>query len=455
MPPIIVRVLPAEESGVADVLSGIYCSGIEGILRPANINMMAFARGTSTGAAGGPPALLPIPTEAEDAPGFDPRAVTERRIAVDYRAGDHFPLLALLNPENDMMPVMAEREELALSLIDTIVAAHELGLTHGQLNSERVFVHSEDPICYVSDFFLGRSYNPYICPRDYRGPESILRCEDKQMPQRVDVWAMGCLLFEVLAAEALFTLPSSRDEVGVTVPKLIIQQIGTIAARVARFPNNCGDGGGGGSGVAMTPELREALREAIEADANGGQAAAEGGGAEKRSVAALAAEIIGGDMAAAIERDFGEYGRVSIARILAQCKDDAWREGYLCPEGPNPARLARDRLLGSGGTPPSSSSSSPTDEADAENTISPPFVWAIQQCLTFCPSARPSLKTIRDGLLRRMGQPESAIAEREAAVEEARRHLASARAAIHPEGAAGTSTPLRQFFRALPPQCCT
>eukprot|EP00744_Colponema_vietnamica_P003477 GILI01005329.1.p1 GENE.GILI01005329.1~~GILI01005329.1.p1 ORF type:complete len:386 (+),score=67.41 GILI01005329.1:568-1725(+) len=357
MPQVLFRVIPQNVKEASEALEKILFSGVEGILKPTQVDWRAYARTSDSGEA----KMVVVADPLSDVPDIvdaDQQApkICEHRISAEYST-EHFPLLAILDPESEMVPEPAERMDIALHLLETMTIAHGLSLYHGQLNSERIFVHSEDPICYVFDFFVGEYFNPYICPRDYRGPESIIRSE-ASTPEKVDVWALGCVLYEILTTEALFTLPSSKDDVGVTVPMLIRRQIMNIIETISDFPNHSA-----GSG-----------------DAKNANDFARGVGTFESKYTEL----------------FDVVGTAHAADIC-DARDSARTQ----------AKKARF----------------------ADGTILEPYVWAIQQCLTFNPDARPSLKEIREGLLERLGRADE-IDRSALAIEQAKARIADKHASL-------------------------
>ena len=85
---------------------------------------------------------------------------------------------------------------------------HKLGIAHRDLKPENILLKDgEVRICDVgSSKILDQSRDhmntPYVVSRYYRAPELILACNKYDFS--IDVWAVGCILFELLTKTPMF-----------------------------------------------------------------------------------------------------------------------------------------------------------------------------------------------------------------------------------------------------------
>jgi len=85
---------------------------------------------------------------------------------------------------------------------------HDLGIAHRDLKPENILLKDNSiRICDVgSSKILDRSESrmntPYVVSRYYRAPELILACNKYDFS--IDIWAVGCILFELLLKTPMF-----------------------------------------------------------------------------------------------------------------------------------------------------------------------------------------------------------------------------------------------------------
>lgn len=85
---------------------------------------------------------------------------------------------------------------------------HQLGICHRDLKPENILLkEGEVKICDVGsskiiDFGEKKMNTPYIVSRYYRAPELILACNKYDFS--IDIWATGCIIFELLTKIILF-----------------------------------------------------------------------------------------------------------------------------------------------------------------------------------------------------------------------------------------------------------
>jgi serine/threonine protein kinase len=96
---------------------------------------------------------------------------------------------------------------------------HKSNIVHRDLKPENILVWMDDEVplnssVFVADFGLARdqarsSSTWYICTRFYRPPEVVVKMGTPD--SSMDIWAMGCILYELVTQDVLFRLPTSRD----------------------------------------------------------------------------------------------------------------------------------------------------------------------------------------------------------------------------------------------------
>lgn len=88
---------------------------------------------------------------------------------------------------------------------------HELGISHRDLKPENVLIkNGQVRICDVGSskvlddpMYVPNPMNtPYVVSRYYRAPELILGTN--RYNHSIDIWATGCILFELLTKRPLF-----------------------------------------------------------------------------------------------------------------------------------------------------------------------------------------------------------------------------------------------------------
>ena len=86
---------------------------------------------------------------------------------------------------------------------------HSLGICHRDLKPENILLRDgEVKICDVGsskviDLSDKKINTPYIVSRFYRAPELILANNNYDLS--IDIWATGCIIFELFTKEPIFT----------------------------------------------------------------------------------------------------------------------------------------------------------------------------------------------------------------------------------------------------------
>ena len=95
---------------------------------------------------------------------------------------------------------------IAIQVLHSLKYTHALGIIHADLKPENILLWSY-ALCKVkvidfgSSAFLGDSLSSYVQSRSYRAPEVVLGLK---YDQRIDIWSLGCILFELLTGKVLF-----------------------------------------------------------------------------------------------------------------------------------------------------------------------------------------------------------------------------------------------------------
>ncbi|CUI14430.1 protein kinase, putative [Bodo saltans] len=138
----------------------------------------------------------------------------------------------------------AARRRIAFQLLSTVAFMHHRRIFHNFLTSDEILLsgvvtpevgnNDMSTQSILLTHFFQSSITPvssasYMCSRNYRPPEVILGY--KASSEHVDIWLLGCLLFEIATGDAMFSLISSKDN-GVMKPMLVRQQIQQIVTDI-------------------------------------------------------------------------------------------------------------------------------------------------------------------------------------------------------------------------------
>ena len=103
---------------------------------------------------------------------------------------------------------MADIKKYIKQIFNGLKNMHELGICHRDLKPENILLKDgEVKICDVGsskiiDMSDKKMNTPYIVSRYYRAPELILACNKYDFS--IDIWATGCIFFELLTKIILF-----------------------------------------------------------------------------------------------------------------------------------------------------------------------------------------------------------------------------------------------------------
>ncbi|KPI87042.1 mitogen activated protein kinase map-kinase (LMPK) [Leptomonas seymouri] len=123
------------------------------------------------------------------------------------------------------------KQYLTYQMLRTVAQLHAQNIVHRDLKPANVFVSSDCSI-KIGDFGLARTFRSgfdnkqdfldlteYIATRWYRSPEILVK--SKAYSTAMDMWAMGCVIGEMLLGHPLFEGRSTLDQL-----RLIVEAIG-------------------------------------------------------------------------------------------------------------------------------------------------------------------------------------------------------------------------------------
>ncbi|WP_030339470.1 serine/threonine protein kinase [Streptomyces sp. NRRL S-1022] len=112
---------------------------------------------------------------------------------------DGTPLTEVLAEEGSLHPVRAAR--LGLELLDVLQAAHDEGITHGELSPGQVFVRDGGPVVVTGFGLAGATLVPRLTAPSYASPE---QARDERIGPAADLWALGALLYTAVEGRPPF-----------------------------------------------------------------------------------------------------------------------------------------------------------------------------------------------------------------------------------------------------------
>ncbi len=143
---------------------------------------------------------------------------------------------------------VGEAARIVLSVIGAVGAAHEVGLIHRDLKPENIFLakthHGE--VVRVLDFGIAKLVRPgvdgtasavtqsgaVIGTPAYMAPEQLFG--ERDLDYRVDVWALGVILYEVLVGER----PVDGDNYGQIAKRLLSNALPSLAKKRPDVPGD-------------------------------------------------------------------------------------------------------------------------------------------------------------------------------------------------------------------------
>ena len=100
-------------------------------------------------------------------------------------------------------------------ILEGLSYMHKLGYFHRDLKPENILIDEQSNIIKLADFGLAREirsippYTQYVSTRWYRAPECLLESTYYSSP--IDIWAIGCIVYELLSGKPLFPGINQRD----------------------------------------------------------------------------------------------------------------------------------------------------------------------------------------------------------------------------------------------------
>jgi len=112
--------------------------------------------------------------------------------------------------------------EITWQLLRALEFIHQHGMIHRDIKPENI-LYSKDGVVKLCDFGFARPnakingeiFTDYVATRWYRAPELLVK--ELHYDEGVDIWAVGCLLPEMLSGDALFPGESDLDQLQLIV----------------------------------------------------------------------------------------------------------------------------------------------------------------------------------------------------------------------------------------------
>ncbi|ANP52757.1 serine/threonine protein kinase [Streptomyces griseochromogenes] len=112
---------------------------------------------------------------------------------------DGTPLCEFLDREGPSHPVRAART--GLELLDVLQAAHDEGITHGELSPGQVFVRDGGSVVVAGFGLAGATLVPRLTAPSYASPE---QARDERIGPAADLWALGAILYTMVEGRPPF-----------------------------------------------------------------------------------------------------------------------------------------------------------------------------------------------------------------------------------------------------------
>lgn len=105
----------------------------------------------------------------------------------------------LLDQEGPLSPERAAR--IGLDVLDVLQAAHDEGITHGELSPGQILVHESGPAVVAGFGLAGTTLAPRIAAPSYASPE---QARDERVGPAADLWALGAILYTMVEGRPPF-----------------------------------------------------------------------------------------------------------------------------------------------------------------------------------------------------------------------------------------------------------
>ncbi|MGW2702870.1 serine/threonine protein kinase [Streptomyces sp. NPDC001340] len=176
---------------------------------------------------------------------------------------DGTPLSELLDREGSFNPVRAAR--IGLEILDVLQAAHDEGITHGELSPGQVFVRDAGPVVVAGFGLAGATLAPRLTAPSYASPE---QARDERIGPAADLWALGAILYTAVEGRPPFRDRGRPDATLKAVDRLPLRtplRTGPLTQSVQGLLRK-------NSRERLTrPVVREALIRALDEEADAGR----------------------------------------------------------------------------------------------------------------------------------------------------------------------------------------
>ncbi|KAM4727717.1 serine/threonine-protein kinase MAK-like isoform 2-T2 [Anableps anableps] len=125
-------------------------------------------------------------------------------------------LFQLMNEREEGMFSENEIRNIVFQVLSGLAFVHKHGYFHRDLKPENLLCMGPE-LVKIADFGLAREirsqppYTDYVSTRWYRAPEVLLKSSSYSSP--IDIWAVGCIMFELYTLTPLFPGNSEVDEI--------------------------------------------------------------------------------------------------------------------------------------------------------------------------------------------------------------------------------------------------
>ena len=99
---------------------------------------------------------------------------------------------------------LAKVKHVTRQLLEALAALHEAGVIHADVKPDNILYHAASGVARLSDLGLSETsleVGEAIATQDYAPPEALL---GTPMTAPVDLWALGCTVFEMITGSLLF-----------------------------------------------------------------------------------------------------------------------------------------------------------------------------------------------------------------------------------------------------------
>jgi LuxR family maltose regulon positive regulatory protein len=171
-------------------------------------------------------------------------------LATDSEAGNYYLVMEYVPGgslrdlfDRDGQLNVAKTLEIALDLADALTRAHRLKIIHRDIKPENILL-AEDGTPRLTDFGLARFGDAHVTDGplltqegtimgtiEYLSPEA---CNGEQLDARTDIWALGVVLFEMLAGVRPFTGPT----IAATLTAILTRPMPDIKVLSPETPDN-------------------------------------------------------------------------------------------------------------------------------------------------------------------------------------------------------------------------